>query len=212
MPSELKPCPFCQGEVKWHTSEVAGEGGNVYHTHNLQCPVRVESLFRDDDERIIAAWNTRAPDPQLAALQWTPITPENLPTPGTMVIQADGSILIFRRFDYEDRTYDNWIRYGYTHFRAINLTATRPQLNAEAHYRQCPTALSLRPRQPLGKVRLVCRVHNDNLPIPRAAPLDERGDQCDLIYAVGRCGCLRSPQAILCDKRSHLADHVDGLL
>jgi hypothetical protein len=60
------------GEVKWHTSEVAGEGGNVYHTHNLQCPVRVESLFRDDDERIIAAWNTRASD-------WQEITPPAYP-------------------------------------------------------------------------------------------------------------------------------------
>jgi len=73
------------GEVKWHTSEVAGEGGNVYHTHNLQCPVRVESLFRDDDERIIAAWNTRSSDPQLAALQWTSVE-ERLPDYGVPVL------------------------------------------------------------------------------------------------------------------------------
>lgn len=121
MPSELRPCPLCLGEVKWHTSEVAGEGGNVYHTHNLQCPVRVESLFRDDDERIIAAWNTRASD-------WQEITPENLPKwdaedeiYGVSTYEGNSWKVVatvsktHERWDYKD-----YLNAGWTHFRPIN--------------------------------------------------------------------------------------------
>jgi Lar family restriction alleviation protein len=56
--SELKKCPFCGGEAEWATS----------HKHWIECKVcGVESVYSNNSEDCIKAWNTRKPAEEVVA-------------------------------------------------------------------------------------------------------------------------------------------------
>jgi Lar family restriction alleviation protein len=56
--NELKKCPFCGGEAEWATS----------HKHWIECKVcGVESVYSNNSEDCIKAWNNRKPAEEVVA-------------------------------------------------------------------------------------------------------------------------------------------------
>lgn len=72
MTDELKPCPFCGGEAEYHsdkgpTGEVYGwVGCNQCDAMSVHCDVR---SMQPEETHPIDAWNTRADDARIAALE-----------------------------------------------------------------------------------------------------------------------------------------------
>ena len=57
---DLKPCPFCGGDV-FHIQSWEGDSHDV-GCFNSECPIKPNAWAETEDEAI-AAWNTRAVDP-----------------------------------------------------------------------------------------------------------------------------------------------------
>ena len=119
MPSELPPCPWCNAEPQEYGSNITGI---AVFCANQKCPVQpiVEAENRAGAYR---KWNTRTPDPQLAALQWTEITPENLPRLGDEVgcFQGDESCVYEVTHHHTLFTAKIWTEQrSMTHRRPIN--------------------------------------------------------------------------------------------
>jgi len=102
MPSELLPCPFCGGRAILCADFIWCRS----------CKLRLQGFCHSE---CIAAWNTRAPDPQLSALQWTPIDAEHLPKVGDEVLMRFQSALYVREV-----LSVCGLGKGWTHFRPIN--------------------------------------------------------------------------------------------
>jgi len=114
MPSELKPCPFDGAE-----GEVIGAGFGEPEWKQISCVKCCCSTGAWATEaEAIAAWNTRTPDPQLSALQWTPIDAEHLPKVGDEVLMRFQSALYVREV-----LSVCGLGKGWTHFRPINAPA-----------------------------------------------------------------------------------------
>jgi len=67
---ELKPCPFCGG-TEIHFGPMEAPGAWMVGCNNYDCPLGVDSVTVEfgTPEKAAAAWNTRATDANLAALQ-----------------------------------------------------------------------------------------------------------------------------------------------
>lgn len=65
---QLKPCPFCGGEVEFRNSHVVGEGGHVQHTDiGYMCPITLGALSIENDSFIVETWNRRASHAKLVS-------------------------------------------------------------------------------------------------------------------------------------------------
>lgn len=63
----LEPCPFCGGEAEWRDDPgVCDVPFGLVVAHKDHCFLN-HIAFEEAD--IISAWNTRAPDPRIAALE-----------------------------------------------------------------------------------------------------------------------------------------------
>jgi len=60
---ELKPCPFCGGNVELHLSSFLGSDTQQEHwSIHCKCPVGSPDAIYDDPALLIAAWNARIMD------------------------------------------------------------------------------------------------------------------------------------------------------
>lgn len=72
MSEELKPCPFCGGEAEYHFDK--GQTGEVYgwvgcnQCDAMSCHIDVRSM-QPEETHPIDAWNTRADEARIAALE-----------------------------------------------------------------------------------------------------------------------------------------------
>jgi hypothetical protein len=111
--SSFSVCRWCGGG--------SGPGGTAPFRHNDGCMFENDAL----EKKVADVWQ-EVPELEAAleALQWTPITPENLPKRGDEVLrQRNGgllSIVVGNAISPEDTTYQEWIDLKYTHFRPIN--------------------------------------------------------------------------------------------
>ena len=62
----LLPCPFCGGEVEYVMPPCSDLAEYVRHKQPNHCPVEFTAFTLDGGREMIAAWNTRAPDPEIA--------------------------------------------------------------------------------------------------------------------------------------------------
>lgn len=56
---ELKPCPFCGGEVSVNETEIDGRILYDIRCENYPCPAGPETAFYGDRNKVIELWNTR---------------------------------------------------------------------------------------------------------------------------------------------------------
>lgn len=61
----LLPCPFCGGEVEYVMPPCSDLAEYVRHKQPNHCPVEFTAFTLDGGREMIAAWNTRAPDPEI---------------------------------------------------------------------------------------------------------------------------------------------------
>jgi len=61
----LLPCPFCGGEVEYVMPLCSDLAEYVRHKQPNHCPVEFTAFTLDGGREMIAAWNTRAPDPEI---------------------------------------------------------------------------------------------------------------------------------------------------
>lgn len=62
----LLPCPFCGGEVEYVMPPCSDLAEYVRHKQPNHCPVEFTAFTLDGGREMIAAWNTRSPDPEIA--------------------------------------------------------------------------------------------------------------------------------------------------
>lgn len=61
----LLPCPFCGGEVEYVMPPCSDLAEYVRHKQPNHCPVEFTAFTLDGGREMIAAWNTRSPDPEI---------------------------------------------------------------------------------------------------------------------------------------------------
>lgn len=70
MKDELLPCPFCGSVAEMQEGE-KGQAGCFEFIYDVECSECLCRTYywKDTEDEAITAWNTRAPDPRIAALE-----------------------------------------------------------------------------------------------------------------------------------------------
>jgi hypothetical protein len=104
---------MCEGDSTWDLSE-----NDLAALLAVRTEMRIMARVNISSGERIAALERK-----LASLDWTPITPENLPTKDDEVLGL-GSVFLFEdAYDPNEPppTAEAWIRQGYTHRRPLSL-------------------------------------------------------------------------------------------
>jgi hypothetical protein len=70
MNDELKPCPFCGGEMVLTHDHTTEDIDRIWHAvPQINCPISGASGFSIGNDQLVEAWNARADDPELTRLR-----------------------------------------------------------------------------------------------------------------------------------------------